>query len=61
MAFIEYDIYENSKYINQLKKRTLARAYPQVFIENVSVAGFTELLEKDQQGLLATYTEQHAT
>ena len=61
LAFIEYDVYANSKYINQLKKRTLARTYPQVFIENVSVAGFTELLEKDQQGLLATYTEKHAT
>ncbi len=57
LGFIEYDVYENSKYINQLRKRTLGRTYPQVFIENVSVGGFTELLEKDKQGLLATYTE----
>jgi glutaredoxin 3 len=61
LGFIEYDVYENSKYIHQLRKRTLGRTYPQVFIENVSVGGFTELLEKDKQGLLSTYTESHST
>jgi len=61
LRFIEYDVYENSKYISQLRKRTLGRTYQQVFIENVSVGGFTELLEKDKQGLLAVYTESHST
>ena len=55
LNFIEYDVYENPKYINQLKERTTERTYPQIFIENISVGGFTELLAKEQQGLLANY------
>jgi len=61
LAFIEYDVYQNAKYLNQLKQRTKGRTYPQVFIENISVGGFTELLEKDQQGLLASYRENQST
>lgn len=53
LDFIEYDVYENPKYINQLQERTLARTYPQVFIENKSIGGFTELLAKEKEGLLA--------
>jgi glutaredoxin 3 len=52
LDFIEYDVYKNPKYIVQLKERTSGRTYPQVFIEDISVGGFTELLEKSQQGLL---------
>jgi glutaredoxin 3 len=53
LDFIEYDVYENPKYINQLKERTVGRTYPQVFIENKSIGGFTELLAKEKEGLLA--------
>jgi len=53
LDFIEYDVFENPKYINQLQQRTSGRTYPQIFIENESVGGFTELLTKDQNGLLA--------
>jgi glutaredoxin 3 len=52
LDFIEYDVYENPKYINQLKERTVGRTYPQVFIENKSIGGFTELLAKEKEGLL---------
>ena len=55
LDFIEYDVYENPKYINQLKERTTGRTYPQIFIENKSVGGFTELREKEQQGVLKHY------
>ena len=54
ISFIEYDVYENPKYLNQLKTRTVGRTYPQIFIEDVSVGGFTELLAKDQMDLLVT-------
>jgi len=54
ISFIEYDVYENPKYLNQLHRRTIGRTYPQIFIENVSVGGFTELLAKEQMGLLVT-------
>jgi glutaredoxin 3 len=53
LDFIEYDVYHNPKYINQLQQRTSGRTYPQIFIEDISVGGFTELLAKEQQGLLA--------
>jgi len=53
LDFIEYDVYENPKHIKQLQIRTTGRTYPQIFIENVSVGGFTELLAREQQGLLA--------
>jgi glutaredoxin 3 len=55
LDYIEYDVYENPKYINQLKERTIGRTYPQIFIENKSVGGFTELREKEQQGVLKHY------
>ncbi|MFQ3192938.1 MAG: glutaredoxin 3 [Paraglaciecola sp.] len=54
LDFIEYDVYENPKYIKQLQVRTTGRTYPQIFIENISVGGFTELLAKEQQGLLVS-------
>ena len=57
LSFIEYDVYKNPKYINQLHRRTTGRTYPQVFIEDISVGGFTELLAKEQQGLLAKYLQ----
>lgn len=53
LEFIEYDVYENPKYIKQLQIRTTGKTYPQIFIENISVGGFTELLAREQQGLLA--------
>ena len=52
LNFIEYDVYENPKYIKQLKIRTRSKTYPQIFIENVSIGGFTELLAREKQGLL---------
>jgi len=53
LDYVEYDVYENPKYIKQLHARTTGRTYPQIFIGNISVGGFTELLEKEQFGLLA--------
>lgn len=58
ITFIEYDIYENPKYLKQLEQRTEGRTYPQVFIENVSVGGFKDLLAKEQIGLLVNNTNK---
>jgi len=57
ISFIEYDVYENPKYLKQLQKRTMGTTYPQVFIEDKSVGGFTELLAKEQMGLLTKVRE----
>ena len=54
LDFIEYDVYENPKYIKQLQTRATGKTYPQVFIENISIGGFTELLETEQLGLYQT-------
>lgn len=54
LDFTEYDVYENPKYIKQLQIRTRGKTYPQIFIENVSVGGFTELLAREKQGLLVS-------
>ncbi len=59
LDFIEYDVYENPKHINQLQIRTFGKTYPQIFIEEISIGGFTELLAQERQGLLATL--QHST
>jgi len=53
LEYFEYDVYENPEYIKQLHTRTTGRTYPQIFIEDISVGGFTELLEKSPFGLLA--------
>lgn len=57
LDFIEYDVYTNPKYINQLQERTSGRTYPQIFIEDISVGGFTELIAQEQQGLFANYLQ----
>ncbi len=58
LDFIEYDVYKNPKYVKQLHRRTNGRTYPQIFIEDISVGGFTELLTKNKQGLLEKYLKR---
>lgn len=53
LDFTEYDVFENPKYINQLQQRTSGRTYPQIFIDDKSMGGFSELLTNEQLGLLA--------
>jgi glutaredoxin 3 len=48
LAFIEYDVYEQPEHLNDMRRRTLGRSYPQVFINGCSVGGFEELLELEQ-------------
>ena len=52
LTFNEYDVYKNPDYVAELHQRTTGRTYPQIFIENQSVGGFTELLTIEQEGLL---------
>jgi glutaredoxin 3 len=50
--FVEYDVYQNPEYLTQLKSRTLGRTFPQVFINNTAIGGFTDLLATEQNGFL---------
>lgn len=52
LDYVEYDVYENPVYIKELQQRTTGRTYPQISIEELSVGGFTELLENEQFSLL---------
>ncbi|OUS27491.1 glutaredoxin ['Osedax' symbiont bacterium Rs2_46_30_T18] len=52
LAFVEYDVYLHPQHIEQLHNRTTARTYPQIFIGNQSIGGFSELLTHEQNGLL---------
>ena len=54
LDYVEYDVFANPDYISQLHQRTTGRTYPQIFIEDISVGGFTELIKKEPLGLLAT-------
>ena len=53
LKFVEYDVYQHPGNIKQLHARTSGRTYTQIFIEDISIGGFTELLAKEQNGLLA--------
>lgn len=48
LKFKEYDVYENPGYLQEMRKRTLNRRFPQVFIDDECVGGFEELLRLEQ-------------
>jgi glutaredoxin 3 len=50
LSYTEYDVYALPEHLAKLQKRTDARTYPQVFIDNESIGGFTELLAHDKAG-----------
>jgi glutaredoxin 3 len=52
IKFVEYNVYENPEYLTKMQARTLGRTFPQVFIGNVAIGGFTELLAIEQSGQL---------
>ena len=52
LTFTEYDVYEQPGHLNDMRRRTLGRSYPQVFINGCSIGGFEELLELEQHNQL---------
>ena len=52
LTFTEYDVYEQPEHLNDMRRRTLGRSYPQVFINGRSVGGFEELLALEQHNQL---------
>lgn len=57
LTFIEYDVYQKPEHLSKMQTRTQGRTYPQVFIGNVAIGGFTELLALDENGQLNTSTQ----
>ena len=49
VSFIESDVYQQPEHLEQMWKRTKGRTFPQIFIEDEAVGGFTELLALEQQ------------
>ena len=56
LTFVEYDVYLQPLHIEQLHCRTTARTYPQIFIGDQLIGGFSELLSYQQNGLLKAVT-----
>ena len=52
ITFTEYDVYKKPEYLTEMQTRTLGRTFPQVFIGNVAIGGFTELLALEEKGQL---------
>jgi glutaredoxin 3 len=57
VAFTEYDVYQQPEMVSHLRARTTGRTYPQIFINGNAIGGFTELLNKEKNGSLATLTK----
>jgi glutaredoxin 3 len=60
LTFVEYNVYENPEHLSKMKARTRGRTFPQVFIGNVAIGGFTELLALEQNGQLNMNKERTA-
>ena len=52
LPFVEYDVYQNPQQVYALRGRTDKRTYPQIFINDLSVGGFEELLALEKQNRL---------
>ena len=52
LSFSEYDVYQNPERVREMHSRTKGRTYPQVFIDEMSMGGFEELLKLEQQNRL---------
>lgn len=57
IPFVEYDVYQDTHALQQMRARTANLTYPQVFINNRSVGGFEELINID----LTNLTNQRTT
>ena len=61
LAFTEYDVYQHPQHGNTLRNRTHNRSYPQIFINELAVGGFDELLKLEQQNRLPSVNKHKAT
>ncbi|SFC31246.1 glutaredoxin domain-containing protein [Pseudoalteromonas denitrificans] len=52
LTFNEYDVYKYPDHLTDMRRRTLGRTFPQIFINNVSMGGFTELLDLEHKNTL---------
>ncbi len=52
LPFVEYDVYQQPDEIQRMRARTQERTFPQIFIDQESVGGFTELFALEKNGLL---------
>jgi glutaredoxin 3 len=58
LPFVEYDVYQQPAEVQKMRVRTKGRTYPQVFIDQQSVGGFTELFTLEKNGLLPSSTKR---
>lgn len=52
LEFTEYDVANNLEMITTMQERTTGRSFPQIFIDDKSVGGFTDLISPENIVLL---------
>ena len=52
LTFTEYDVYQQANKLTEMLSRTSGKTFPQVFINQVPIGGFEELLKWEQQNKL---------
>ncbi|MBB1440981.1 glutaredoxin [Shewanella sp. SG41-4] len=52
LEFTEYDVANNPKMITTMQERTAGRTFPQIFIEDKPIGGFTDLISPENIVLL---------
>lgn len=56
LVFTEYDVYRHQHHDSTLRSRTHNRSYPQIFINDLSVGSFEDLVRLEQQNRLPKAT-----
>ena len=61
LPFVEYDVYQNPQHSHALRSRTNKQTYPQIFINDLSVGGYEDLLALEEQGRLPSINQPGLT
>lgn len=52
LGYSEYDTYTQPDKFQELRRRTQARTFPQIFVDDLAIGGFEDLLKLEQQNRL---------
>ncbi|MFT5759561.1 MAG: glutaredoxin 3 [Alteromonadaceae bacterium] len=51
LEFVEYDVFQYPENLKTMQNRTNGRTFPQIFIEDKLIGGYTDLLSHKYHGL----------
>ncbi|AFT67518.1 glutaredoxin domain-containing protein [Cycloclasticus sp. P1] len=61
LDYSEYDTYIHPEKFQELRRRTQARTFPQIFVDDCAIGGFEDLLKLEQQNRLPKQSKPLAT